>query len=406
MSGQEVAIASCDSYRLEAVESAIDKLCASLGMPKANPFSEIVSPGMTVFIKPNWVASRWRASLDHVDDLYCVITHPAIIEAVTDRVARALDGTGRIIIADSPSIDADFNELMRHTGIGRLQNKYDVPVDIFDLRPLVCTSLDVYGQRDKMKARPGDPNGEVEVNLGTNSLLYGVDPSLFHGVFDQRDKTIASHTGATQLYTFSRSFFDSDVFISIPKMKTHMKVGATLNLKGLVGTVTNKDQLVHWRVGYPEVGGDEYEDRAHWEEGQKAKVTHRGAWPGNDTIWRMVVDLYQCAMGKTGGRRCFSIVDGIMAGEGAGPFGVTAKYADCLIAGRDLLAVDMVAARYMGIDPAKVRYLEYFMEELDFDPKTNISVFVDGILDGSFFDSDKTYKNFYLVDNWRNIRVG
>ena len=27
-----------------------------------------------------------------------------------------------------------------------------------------------------------------------------------------------------------------------------------------------------------------------YEAGQKAKVTHRGAWPGNDTIWRMVAD--------------------------------------------------------------------------------------------------------------------
>ena len=31
-------------------------------------------------------------------------------------------------------------------------------------------------------------------------------------------------------------------------MKTHQKVGCTLNLKGLVGTIGDKNQLVHYRI--------------------------------------------------------------------------------------------------------------------------------------------------------------
>ena len=51
---------------------------------------------------------------------------------------------------------------------------------------------------------------------------------------------------------------NADVFISVPKLKAHHKVGATLNVKGLVGTVQSKNELPHWRIGFPSVGGDEF----------------------------------------------------------------------------------------------------------------------------------------------------
>lgn len=399
-----VAIQKCDSYKLSSVSKALDDLFEALGLPKENPFGAFIKPGMTVFIKPNWVASRWRESCDHIDDLYCVITHPHVIEAVADRVALALNGKGKIIIADSPSIDADFDELMVHTGIKKLEKKYDVSCEIFDLRPLVCPSLDVYGKRDKMVRKTGDPYGEVKINLGRSSLLSSVDSSLFRGVFDEREETVASHTGDKQLYTFSRSMYNADVYISIPKLKTHQKVGATLNLKGLVGSITDKNQLVHWRVGYPEVGGDEYPDKQSYEASKKAEVTHRGSWPGNDTIWRMVCDLYGCLLKNTSQTR-FSIIDGIMGGEGQGPFCVTAKYSSCLIAGADLLQTDAVAVRYMGIDPKRIKYLNWFIEKEKVDLNRNVEVLIDGAVKQDYFNSCDPYKDFYVVDKWAGIKV-
>lgn len=116
-----VGIVSCDCYRDNSISEALDILFKSLGLDPSNPFADLIKPGMRVFIKPNWVASRWRESCSHIDDLYCVITHPAVIEAVADRVAVALKGKGEIIIGDNPSIDADFAELMEHTGIKRLE---------------------------------------------------------------------------------------------------------------------------------------------------------------------------------------------------------------------------------------------------------------------------------------------
>jgi uncharacterized protein (DUF362 family) len=70
------------------------------------------------------VASRWRASCTHKDSLYCVITHPVVIEAIADFVDEALQGEGEIIIGDNPSIDADFQELMEFTEIKKLESKY------------------------------------------------------------------------------------------------------------------------------------------------------------------------------------------------------------------------------------------------------------------------------------------
>ena len=398
-----VAIEHADNYRLSVIKETLKRCFDDLGYPQYNPFKSIIKPGDVVFIKPNWVASRWRASCPHKDTLYSVITHPSVIEAVTDFVAEALCGDGRIVIGDNPSIDANFYELMEFIDIERIRTKYKVPVSILDLRPLVCDDLKNYGKKSLMIKQPGDPAGSVEVNLGKESLLYGLDPTRFRGVFDERDETVASHTGEKQLYTYARTLYDADVYISIPKLKTHQKVGATLNLKGLVGTISNKNQLVHWQVGYPEIQGDEYPNKEAYEAGKKAKVTHRGAWPGNDTIWRMVGDLYKGMKMKE--RRYFSVVDGIVAGEGQGPFCPTSKNANTLIVGEDLLATDTVAVRYMGLDPMKISYLRYFLEmEYDGVSLESISVFENSKITKNYFNAPTNYSDFLVMDQWKEIK--
>lgn len=399
----KVAIEHSDNYRLDTIKSTLRQCFVDIGMSANNPLGGIISPGDKVFIKPNWVASRWRESCPHKDSLYSVITHPSVIEATADFVAEALQGKGEIIIGDNPSIDADFNELMDFTEIKKIEGKYDVPVKILDLRPLICDDLANYGKKYLMVSQDGDPAGKVEINLGKESLLYGIDPTRFRGVFDERDETIASHTGETQLYTYARSLYDADVYISIPKMKTHQKVGATLNLKGLVGSISNKNQLVHWQVGYPEIKGDEYPDKKSYEKSQNEKVTHRGAWPGNDTIWRMVVDLYKGMLKKE--RKYLSVVDGIVAGEGQGPFCPTSKYANTIVVGDNLLTTDIVTTRYMGLDPDKIKYLHYFIDNESFDENPDkIEVVLNGEICKDFFVSDSPYANFHLVKQWECIK--
>lgn len=396
-----VAIQTCEDYSLERVSKALDELFAQLGMNPLNPFGEMIRPGMRVFIKPNWVASRWRVSCPHEDTIYCVITHPAVLEAIADRVAIALNGEGEITIGDNPSIDADFDELMELTQLKRLESKYDVPCHVVDLRPLICKDLKDYGIKHKMTPQRGDPKGEVEVNLGKDSMYYGMDASLFRGVFNEREETIKSHTGETQLYTLSKSIFDADAFISVPKMKTHHKVGVTLNLKGLVGNVSNKNQLVHWRIGTPETGGDEYPNLEAQEREKRAAVTKRGAHPGNDTIWRMVADLYRVMGMKK--RSYFSVIDGIIAGEGEGPFCNISRKANTLVGGEDLLSCDFVAARLMGINPLEVCYLNHFALSGQINTG-DIRVMENGEC-VPLFDSASPYLDFDVPEPWKSIKV-
>jgi uncharacterized protein (DUF362 family) len=242
--------------------------------------------------------------------------------------------------------------------MSELASTIGATLEVLDLRPLVCDDLRDYGIRDKMREQSGDPRGTAIVDLGEQSRLNGVDPTLFRGVFDDTSETVASHSNGQHLYSFSRSIVDADLVISIPKLKTHHKVGVTLNLKGLVGTIVNKNQLVHWRNGYPGIGGDEYPDRDSWHNMQGKTIQKRGAWMGNDTIWRMVCDLYQGFGILRDGRPNFSIIDGVIGGQGEGPFCPEPKESKLLIASESYLAADVVGAQLMGFDISKIPYLQ------------------------------------------------
>jgi len=399
---KKVAFTKVSDYDLNSVNNALSELFSSLGYDKNNPLGHIVKPGMNVFVKPNWVASKWRESCPHKDDLYCVITHPIVIEAVVNYVDIALDGKGKIIVGDNPSIDADFNELLNNCGIENIKNKYSVPCEILDLRPLVCKNLKDYGDKEKMQKQKGDPKGYTEVNLGKASLFYNINSSLFRGVYKQRKDTKESHKKTNQLYTLARSIYDADVYISIPKMKTHHKAGVTLNLKGLVGTIGLKNQLVHWRIGFPLIGGDEYSSFYNWIKGTFfSKIKSRGSWHGNDTIWRMVVDLYEALKQKE--RKYFSVVDGILAGQGDGPFCPHSLTANTLIAGEDLLAVDMVTTRLMGFDYQQIPYLDYLSKK--YLTPENIYVYNNKVEYKDFFNSNKYCLNFDTPTNWKGIKI-
>lgn len=100
------------------------------------------------------------------------------------------------------------------------------------------------------------------------------------------------------------------------------------------------------------------------------------------------------------------MIDGILAGEGQGPFCPTSKFANTILAGEDLLAVDVTAARYMGLNPLRIKYLNYFLENA-YDSVTydNISVYVDGKHKKNFFDLREKYLDFSVVDSWKDIKI-
>ncbi len=397
----KVAIAHADKYDDAVVQNAILKLFEHLGFDKTNPLGHLIEPGDKVFIKPNWVTHEYRKSCQKQDNVFSCITHPSVIRVVTDCVAIALKGNGEITIGDNPSIDADFAALKDLMKLNDLETRYDVPCHIVDLRPLYCSDLKHYGNRSKMKQQKGDPKGTTVINLGDKSALYNVNPLLFRGVFNQRLETIRHHNGKTHEYDLSNSIMNSDVYISIPKLKTHHKAGTTLNLKGLVGINTVKNYLVHWRIGWPAIGGDEYPDFLSWLKSKTQKVVNRGAWNGNDTIWRMVVDLYTI-LKNYGPQKRFSVIDGILAGQKNGPFCPVSIPSSVLLAGENLLAVDITATRLMGFNVKEIPYLRYLINKANIK-FSDIEVLSDDVDTSMFFDNSKRHLSFEPPDNWFNL---
>src|SRR6185295_2164997 len=109
--------------------------------------------------------------------------------------------------------------------------------------------------------------------------------------------------------------------------------------------------------------------------GDTQKVVRSGNWHGNDTCWRMVLDLNKCLFFFDGAGqrrqrplRYLAVVDGIIGGEGNGPMAPDAKPCGVIIAGTQPLSVDCVAATLMGFDWRKLRLLQggFAMRELSF----------------------------------------
>lgn len=384
------------------------------GTPEWDPLGGLVRPGDTVLLKPNFVISRHPRG----GDLFSAITHPSVLRAVADYVCIALRGRGRILIADAPQMDADWAQLMEATRLPEVQAFYaeraPVPLEVMDLRDFCVADPDQPPLSTNRRVLPGDPLGPVIVDLGAGSHFAGIEHhDRFYGADYDRSETIRHHHGQVHEYSVSRTVLSADVVISVPKLKVHKKVGVTLNVKGLVGINTNKNYLVHYRLGTPSQGGDQLPDslggKDRWlvrgqrflydallarrsrvadavyggirhtyrrvlkpfvRVSQQAVAFDGGNWHGNDTAWRMAVDLLKVfrfadaegTLHRTPQRRAFCVVDGVVAGEGDGPLAPDPHPAGCIVAGANPLAVDLVATRLMGFDPLRLRQFSILRE--------------------------------------------
>lgn len=373
------------------------------GRPEWNPLGDIVRPGDTVVLKPNLVREFRETQAGHGD---CLVTHGSLIRAAADYVYIALRGRGRIIVADAPHSDADFDALRRITGLDALCDFYrqagGVDFDVRDLRPERAHKID--GVIVGHSPLPGDPAGYVRVDLGRHSAFaeLGHLCGRLYGAEYDRGELRAHHREGVHEYLIAGTVLAADCVVSLPKLKTHKKTGLTVNMKNLVGINGNKNWLPHYREGTPAEGGDQYADNGinrrlerrlvtgfkrvfprlgplrPWVGGPLARLGKRvfgdtnngvirsGNWYGNDTAWRMVVDLnrilfYAGADGRLHARarrRFFSIVDGVVAGEGDGPLNPTPRAAGVVLAGANPVAVDLVCARLMGFDYRRLPVLD------------------------------------------------
>jgi hypothetical protein len=194
-----------------------------------------------------------------------------------------------------------------------------------------------------------------------------------------------------------------DLFINMPKMKTHKKTGITCCLKNLVGINGDKNWLPHYTEGDPVSHGDEFprlslknQIEYHVKQlgkrvalnvpflgtwvyrkmrnagkrvlGDSETVIRNGNWSGNDTCWRMALDLNRALLyANSDGtwrdhlqpKAYLAIVDGIVGGQGNGPLCPDPVQSNVLISGTNPAEVDAVVAKLMGFDPKKIPIIKH-----------------------------------------------
>lgn len=353
-----------------------------------------------VIIKPNWVR---HSHLGREGEWDYVITHPAVLTAVLIKVLEYVGSEGEIIICDAPQTDTNFQKLLSYypvdLWISKAKEK-NIPFSIIDLRDDEWKIKD--GLIISRKKLPGDPKGSVEVNLNEKySEFFNHQKSErgYYGADFNLNETNLAHDGTNNKYRVSRTVIEADVFINVPKLKTHKKGGITCCLKNLVGINTYKNFLPHHSEGSPAAKGDQFSKEnlnstiegpllAYLKQnilqntsmakvlapikkvgrgvfGDTEKVVRSGNWYGNDTLWRMVLDLNKVmfysnedgslrAEGEINAKRYIGVVDGIVGGEGSGPLYPDRIETGFLVVGNNPVAIDSVCAVIIGFDPEKI----------------------------------------------------
>lgn len=369
------------------------------GTPRWNPLRGLVEPGETVLLKPNLVKECHPRD---PDGWRYVITHGSVIRAVADYVWLALDGRGKVVVADAPQTDSSFEAIVHLLGLRALERFYrshGLDFQVLDLRKEEWVNRD--GVIVERRALEGDPLGYIAYDLGSSSEFanHGGEGRYYGADYDVAEVNY-HHSGGRHEYLIAASPIHCDVLFSLPKLKTHKKAGITVSLKNLVGINGDKNWLPHHTEGHPGTGGDEHPapDAKHSAEraivpffralsrrvpglgpwihrqarrigtrifGDTEEVIRSGNWWGNETVWRMCLDLNKIALyGNPDGtfrpgeprfrKRHFVLVDGVIAGEGRGPMNPDPVHAGLIVFGLHPASVDAACATLMGFDPALV----------------------------------------------------
>jgi uncharacterized protein (DUF362 family) len=167
-----------------------------------------------------------------------------------------------------------------------------------------------------------------------DALLVLEESGFADIIFEDRIAFVDLNTGPVQKvankggYTSMKALYlpkkilQTDVLVSLAKMKTHHWAGVTLSMKNLFGIMLGSV------YGWPK------------------NVLHQ------EGIQQSILDINATV------KPHLSIVDGIIGMEGDGPIMGTPVQSNVLVMGTNSAAVDATSARIMGIDPEKIPYLK------------------------------------------------
>lgn len=373
-------------------------LQAGLGrVSSAAPLVDMIEPGMTVLIKPNWVSDFNEAGFG----TDCLVTAPNVLLAVLREVIVARPG--RIIIGDAPVQGCKWEQLVTQQLREEVEKvSKDIQCELVDFRRAILHNHDL-GVGTSSTARTADQY--VLFDLASDSLLEPVSrpPGRFRvTMYDPRALAKTHYPGRHQ-YILCREALEANIILNLPKLKTHRKAGFSGALKNLVGLNGNKEYLPHHRVGGTSWGGDCYQgmaplkrlaevclDIANRHIGSPvsrswSKLAFRllawhahfgdaeieGSWYGNDTIWRMVLDLNRILRyGKPDGsmapqpqRRIWSLTDALVCGEGEGPLSPAPCFVGAVTFSESPVAADFLHAALLKLDPSHIPLLNNALQD-------------------------------------------
>jgi uncharacterized protein (DUF362 family) len=355
----------------------------------------IANPLPTIFLLCNFVYhKRPNESWDQFrgKTTQCEVLYPLI-----EQILAVYGKDVRIRIGNAPLQGADWQRVVEELGLARLVAHFreQLNADIIELCDLRLHVRESNGHHLTTRVRDEDEYRSdqcVLVDLAEKSLLEEVtaEDTAFRVLDYGTDRIARCHGPGKHVYIIARKVLESDLIISVPKLKTHEKVGITTGIKGCVGTIAHKDCLPHHRKGSVADGGDEYQRPSRLRRllsnyhdfvnrlrpsmttnclqltGRVLNKIHTrgksrfaaGSWSGNDTAWRMSLDLARISLYATSDgqmaaqpvRRHFVLTDGIIAGEGQGPLNVNPVHFGYLSWSEDLAASDLVNSVAMGMN--------------------------------------------------------
>ena len=362
------------------------------GSASWNPLGAIVHPGDSVVIKPNWVYQKNKSG----GPQEAVTTHPSMVRALLDYIWIALGGEGTVVIGDAPIQGCRLDTLLQTQNWSELPDFYarngKMKVILEDWR------LEVYHGDAYLAYRKEIRDSDEEfalVDLGRHSVLETVsgDYENFRVTYYDPAALKLHHRPGKHEYCISKRIVEADVVFNVAKLKSHRLAGITCCMKNLVGINGHKSFLPHFRRGPATEGHDEYPKpnalkalqsafadlhdaaTAGWAQLPYGLARYSlllllkmipagirfGAWHGNDTIWRTILDLNRIllysdrdgCLQPSRRRKVFCLVDAVVAGEEEGPMRPKDRRCGAVLAGTNPLVVDTVAAKLMGL-PAEL----------------------------------------------------
>jgi uncharacterized protein (DUF362 family) len=344
-----------------------------------------------VLLKPNWVTHNSKST-----DELCLRTHDSFLIAALIVMLEMKPKS--ITIGDAPiqgcHWDRTITKKLLHE-IRSLSEKFDIPVVVKDFRRV---SFNINSANLDEEKRP--ISDFLIFDVGKQSYLESItdEAGTNFRVTNYDSKNLSeNHKKGVHKYCIIKDVFDADIVITLPKIKTHQKTGLTNALKILVGINGDKDYLPHHRKGGTNENGDCYPgknklrsiaesllDIANNQRGKRnyknllrlagfiwklsiPKNEHNFAagWYGNDTTWRMVLDINKIAeygmadgtLSNTPQRVIYSLCDGIIAGQGDGPLTPEPLPMGVIAFSNNSAWMDLIAGRLMGMETNKIPLL-------------------------------------------------